>query len=336
MLTRALRKASLFSLPLMPIVSLSSLLSLQPMASARQLVKVDGSSTVFPITEAVAEEFQKAQKGKVNVTVGISGTGGGFKKFCAGEIDVANASRPITPKEMQACKAAGISYIELPVAFDALTVVVNKANPINTISTDQLKSLYIEGSKLNNWNQVTKNNNTGKITTFAPGKDSGTFDYFREAILDKKDMRDDVTTSEDDNLLVKGVEQTKGGVGFFGLAYYDENKNRLKALAVNDGKGAVKPSAKTVMNGTYRPLSRPLLIYVSTKSMKDPDVQAFVRFYMNKGAGLAKEVGYVPLPGEVYKEALARFNKGKSGTVFSGRNTVGLKIQDIVRLETSE
>jgi phosphate transport system substrate-binding protein len=328
--------AVLLSLPLVPTLTLSSLLGLPIVAVARQLVKVDGSSTVFPITEAVAEEFQKAQKGKVNVTVGISGTGGGFKKFCAGEIDITNASRPITPKEMQACKAAGISFIELPVAFDALTVVVNKANPLNSISTDQLKSIFIQGSKMNNWEQVSRNNPTGKITTFAPGKDSGTFDYFREAILDKKDMRDDVTTSEDDNLLVKGVERTKGGIGFFGLAYYEENKNRLKSLAVNDGKGAVKPSMQTVMNGTYRPLSRPLLIYVSSKALKDPNVQSFVRFYMTKGAGLAREVGYVPLPSGVYKEALERFNRGKRGTVFAGRDTVGLKIQDIVRLEAIE
>lgn len=336
MFTRAARKASLLGLPLIPVVSFSSLLSLQTIATAREVVKVDGSSTVFPITEAVAEEFQKAQKGKVNVTVGISGTGGGFKKFCAGETDISNASRPIKPEEMKACKAAGISYIELPIAFDALTVVVNKANPINTISTDQLKSLYIQGSKINNWNQVTKNNNSGKVSTFAPGKDSGTFDYFREAILDKKDMRDDTTTSEDDNLLVKGVERTKGAIAFFGFSYYDANRGRLKALAIDDGKGAVKPSMETVINATYRPLSRPLLIYVSSKSLKNPNVQSFVRFYLAKAPKLVKEVGEIPLPAEVYKEALERFNKGKKGSVFAGRNTVGMSIKDIVKLEASE
>ncbi|HEY9601988.1 MAG TPA: PstS family phosphate ABC transporter substrate-binding protein, partial [Allocoleopsis sp.] len=228
-------------------------------------IKIDGSSTVYPITEAVAEDFQKQTRGAAKVTVGISGTGGGFKKFCAGETDISDASRPILAAEMEKCKAAGIEYIELPVAYDALTVVVNPQNNwVSSITVAELKKIWGPAAqgKVTNWNQVRQGFPDAPLKLFGPGADSGTFDYFTEAVNGKaKASRTDYTPSEDDNILVQGVSRDKNALGYFGVAYYEANKSKLKAVAIDGGKGPVLPSLKTVQDATYQPLSRPLFIY---------------------------------------------------------------------------
>ncbi|MGF1602760.1 MAG: PstS family phosphate ABC transporter substrate-binding protein [Thermosynechococcaceae cyanobacterium] len=300
-------------------------------------ISIDGSSTVFPLTEAVAEEFQKDVKGKVKVTVGISGTGGGFKKFCAGETDISNASRPITDTEKELCKAAGIEFIELPVAYDALTVVVHPANnSIKSMTVAELKKMWsaeTQGS-VSKWSDVNSSWPNAKMDLYAPGTDSGTFDYFNEAIVDKK-HRSDITASEDDNILVQGVARDNNAIAYFGYAYYEANKNRLKAVAIDDGKGPVLPSREAVENGTYTPLSRPIFIYVSKKVATRPDVSQFVNFYLKNAATYSAEVGYIPLPQAAYTSATTNFQNGKTGSVFSGRDTVGVKIADLLKLEAS-
>ncbi len=300
-------------------------------------ISIDGSSTVFPVTEAVAEEFQKDVKGKVKVTVGISGTGGGFKKFCAGETDISNASRPITDTEKELCKAAGIEFIELPVAYDALTVVVHPANnSIKSMTVAELKKMWsaeTQGS-VSKWSDVNSSWPNAKMDLYAPGTDSGTFDYFNEAIVDKK-HRSDITASEDDNILVQGVARDNNAIAYFGYAYYEANKNRLKAVAIDDGKGPVLPSREAVENGTYTPLSRPIFIYVSKKVATRPDVSQFVNFYLKNAATYSAEVGYIPLPQAAYTSATTNFQNGKTGSVFSGRDTVGVKIADLLKLEAS-
>lgn len=297
-------------------------------------IKIDGSSTVFPITEAVAEEFQK--KGAARVTVGVSGTGGGFKKFCRGETDIANASRPITPKEMADCKAAGISYIELPVAYDALTVVVNPQNTwAKNLTTAELKKLWAPESQgqVTKWSQVRQGFPDAPIKLFGPGANSGTFDYFTEAINGKaKASRSDFTASEDDNVLVQGVSRDKNAIAYFGYAYYAENQGKLKAVAVNN----VMPTSTTVQNGTYTPLSRPLFIYVSSKSADKPQVKQFVQFYMSNAGRFAKEVKYVALPTQAYAIATSHFNKKKLGTVFAGDTKTGMTINQLLQLEAKQ
>ncbi|MCA1994770.1 MAG: PstS family phosphate ABC transporter substrate-binding protein [Coleofasciculus sp. S288] len=285
-------------------------------------IKIDGSSTVYPITEAVAEEFQNQKRGSVRVTVGISGTGGGFKKFCSGETDISNASRPIKESEMEACKAAGIDYIELPVAYDALTVVVHPQNTWATSMTvSELKKLWEPGAqgKITKWNQVRSSWPDAPLKLFGPGADSGTFDYFTEEVVgESKASRTDYTPSEDDNVLVQGVSRDRNAIGYFGLAYYEANKSRLKAVAIDDEKGtegAVLPSPETVNNGTYKPLSRPIYIYVKKAATEKPEVREFVEFYLQNAAKLAEEVAYVPLPAADYAKARERFAKGETGRV---------------------
>lgn len=305
------------------------------LASAQTTIKVDGSSTVFPITEAVAEEFQKSVGGKTQVTVGISGTGGGFKKFCRGETDVQDASRPILQKELNACKEAGITFLELPVAFDALTVVVNPKNDwAKTLTVAQLKLIWSPESqgKITSWNQVDPKFPALPLKLYGAGSDSGTFDYFTEAVNGKaKSTRSDYTASEDDNVLVQGVSNDKGAIGYFGMAYYTENQSRLKAVAVDNGKGGVLPSERTVMDGTYQPLSRPLFIYVSSKSLEKPEVKAFVEFYLKNVPTLAREVKYVPLPESAYKIGMERVQKKLVGTAFEGKESIGGKIDDLMK-----
>src|SRR5688572_7162011 len=303
-----------------------------------QLVKVDGSSTVFPVTEAVAEDFQKAKKGAVRVTVGISGTGGGFKKFCRGETDVSNASRPILKKEMDDCRAAGIEYYELPVAFDALTVVINPKNSfIKSLTVAELKKLWEPAAqgKVTRWSQINPAWPDQPVKLFGPGADSGTFDYFTEAVVGKsKSSRGDFTASEDDNVLVTGVSRDVNGLGYFGYAYYIENKDKLKAVPIVNDKGqAVEPSMEAVLKGAYTPLARPIFIYVSAKSLARPEVKEFVEYYMTNGAALAKEVKYVPLPDSAYKTALQHVQKGKKGTVFGGVAEVGVTIDELLKRE---
>ena len=302
-----------------------------------QTVKIDGSSTVFPITEAVAEEFQSAKKGKIRVTVGISGTGGGFKKFCRGEIDISDASRPIKQSEIDNCRKAGIDFVELPVAFDALTVVINPKNDwATTMTVADLKKMWEPGAqgKIMSWNQVRSNWPKEPLKLFGPGADSGTFEYFTEAVAGKaKASRGDFTASEDDNVLVQGVATDKNSLGYFGFAYYAENQNKLKAVSIDGGKGGVQPSAKTVEDGTYQPLSRPIFIYVSKKSMSKPEVKEFVEFYLTKAPPLVKEVKYVPLPAKAYSLALEHFRKGKFGSVFGGKSEVGVTIEELLKRE---
>lgn len=301
--------------------------------AADKIIKIDGSSTVYPITEAVAEEFQKAQK--VKVTVGESGTGGGFKKFCRGETDISDASRPISQKEMDACKEAGIQYIELPVAFDALTVVVNSKNDwVKGLTVDELKKIWQPGSSIKNWKQVNSTYPDKAMGLFGPGTASGTFDYFTEAINGKsKASRTDYTPSEDDNVLVQGVSGNVGGLAYFGMAYYEENKDKLKAVPImaKAGSPGVLPSVATVMDGTYQPLSRPIFIYVNaTSAAFKPEVKAFVNYYLENAPALVKEVKYVPLTSEDYAAVKAHFKSLKPGTGFGGKNEVGIKVKDLI------
>lgn len=308
-------------------------------AAKAQTVRIDGSSTVFPITEAVAEDFQKMKRGKVRVTVGISGTGGGFKKFCRGETDISNASRPILKAEMDECKKNGVEYMELPVAYDALTVVVNPRNSwIKSMTVAELKKIWEPAAqgKITTWNQVNPAWPKAPLKLFGAGADSGTFDYFTEAINGKsKASRGDFTASEDDNVLVQGVSRDLNALGFFGFAYYVENRDKLKAVPIveKDGKPAVSPSLETVVNGTYQPLARPIFIYVNAKSAQKPEVKEFVEYYNKHGEKLAKEVKYVPLPPKAYTHNLETFASKKLGTKFGGENKVGLTIEDLMKLE---
>jgi phosphate transport system substrate-binding protein len=323
---------------LLLFISLATFLAFVPSVAQSQVIQIDGSSTVFPITEAIAEEFQKAKKGKVKVTVGISGTGGGFKKFCRGETDISDASRPISSKEIADCKESGIQYVELPVAFDALTVVINPKNDwASTLTVADLKKMWEPGAqgKVTNWNQIRPNWPNAPLKLFGPGADSGTFEYFTEAVVGKsKSSRGDFTASEDDNILVQGVSNDRNALGYFGYAYYAENTKKLKAAAIDDGKGKpVAPSAKTVEDGTYQPLSRPIFIYVSSKSMEKPEVKEFVEFYLKHASSLVKEVKYVPLPTKAYSMAMEHFQKKKLGTVFGGKPEVGVTIEELLKRE---
>ena len=304
-----------------------------------QVIKIDGSSTVYPITEAVAEEFQKAKKNAIKVTVGISGTGGGFKKFCRDETDISNASRPITKSEMELCKAAGVEYVEMPVAFDALTVVINPKNAfLKQATVEEMKMLWEPAAqgKITKWNQINPAWPDAPIKLFGAGADSGTFEYFTEAMVGKaKSSRGDYTASEDDNVLVQGVSRDVNAIGYFGYAYYAENKAKLKALPIVNPKTgkAVEPSAANVENGTYAPLSRPIFIYVKAKSLDKPEVKEFIEFYMKNGATLTKEVKYVPLPASAYTGNVEHMKKKKLGTVFGGHNEIGITVEEVMKRE---
>ncbi|HBI22744.1 MAG TPA: protein sphX [Nitrospiraceae bacterium] len=310
---------------------------------AAPIIKIDGSSTVFPITEAVAEEFQKLEKGKIKVTVGISGTGGGFKRFCIGETDISDASRPIKPTEVELCKKNGIEYIELPVAYDGLAVMVNpKNNWVDYITVKELKRIWEPAAqgKVTKWSQVRPGWPDKEIHLFGPGVDSGTFDYFTEAIVGKGGAsRGDYTASEDDNVLVQGIATDALALGFFGVAYYDHNKDRLKLVPVDDendtnGIGPVFPEYENVVKGTYQPLARPIFIYINRKSADKSEVVKFVEFYMKNGAALSKEVGYISLPDKAYDIALKRYEKRIAGSVFGGHGAqVGVKIEDLLQKE---
>ncbi len=296
-------------------------------------VKIDGSSTVYPLTEAVAEEFQKAKQGSINVTVGISGTGGGFKKFLRKETDISDASRPILQQEFDEARRQGIKFIELPVAFDALSVVVHPDNTwVDHLTTSELRLIWAPEAqgKITNWKQVRSTFPDQPLSLFGPGSDSGTFDYFTEVIVGKpKASRGDYMASEDDNVLVQGVSKDKGALGYFGYAYYVENRNRIKLVPIDAGKGPIEPSEDTVHNGTYSPLSRPLFIYVNAESLNRPEVAEFVEFYLDRIAELAKEVGYVPLPKDAYEKAKQRLKKRETGTIFHMHSEAGVTIEQL-------
>lgn len=301
-------------------------------------VRIDGSSTVFPITEAVAEEFQKAKRNQVKVTVGVSGTGGGFRKFCRGETDVQNASRPITKNEIAECQKNGVQYIEMPVAYDALSVVVNPKNAwLKEITVDELRRIWEPGAqgKITRWNQVNPAWPDRPLKLFGAGTDSGTFDYFTEAVNGKsKASRGDFTASEDDNVLVQGVSRDVDALGFFGFAYYAENRDKLKSLPISwKGGRAVQPTEETVINGTYQPLSRPIFIYLNANSAKRAEVREFAEFYNRNSSKLVKEVKYVPLPAAAYNYNLDALAKNRVGTKFGGENLVGVTIEQLMKLE---
>ncbi len=284
-------------------------------SQGRATVKVDGSSTVFPITEAVAEEFQNKKRGAVRVTVGISGTGGGFKKFCAGETHISNASRPIKSSEIELCKRNGIEFIEIPVAYDAITVVINPNNTwARSMTVDELKKLWepsAEG-RITKWSQIRSGWPDAPISLFGPGTDSGTFDYFTDEIVGESGAsRADYTASEDDNILVLGVSRNQNALGYFGYAYYDANRSAISSVAVNN----VQPSSTTVNNGSYTPLSRPIYIYVSKQAAEIQDVREFVEYYLTDGTQFVSEVAYVPLSSSDYQAAMRRFRSRQTGAV---------------------
>jgi len=305
-------------------------------------VKIDGSSTVYPLSEAVAEEFRNAEGG-IRVTVGESGTGGGFKKFSRAEIDINDASRPIKEEEIELCKQGKVDFIELPVAYDGLVVVVNKENSfVDYLTVEELKKIWEPEAqgKIKTWNQIRPSFPNQPINLYGAGTASGTYDYFTEAIVGKaKSSRGDYNASEDDNVLVKGVSSDKNALGYFGLAYYTNNADKLKLVPINDGndangKGAISPSVQTVTDGTYQPLARPVFIYVSAASADKEDVKAFVKFYLQNAASLSKEIGSVPLPAEAYELGLKRFEAKKTGTVFTnGKKAVGINIADLLKAE---
>ena len=300
------------------------------------VIKIDGSSTVYPITEAVAEEF-KAETG-LDATVGVSGTGGGMKKFCAGETAVTGASRPIKDAEAAKCKAKGIEFIELPVAYDGLAVVVHPSNDwADTITVDELRKIWEAGAqeKIMKWSQVRDGWPDKKLNLFGPGTDSGTYDYFAEAITGEVGTRGDFTASEDDNILVQGVSGDEGAMGFFGFAYYSENEGKLKVLGVDDGSGKpVEPSLETVANGTYQPLSRPLFLYISKNSLERPEVKKFANFYVQNMNELSKEVGYIPLPDKATELVTNRLEAQKTGSLFEGGGSkVGVTVEELLATE---
>lgn len=327
---------------LMTALNIISTLMLSPSAHAAvPVIKVDGSSTVFPITEAMAEEFQATKKGQIRVTVGISGTGGGFKKFCRGETDLQDASRPIQESELKDCNKAGIKFIELPIGYDATALVVNPKNTfLKEIKIDELKKMWEPSAqgKVIQWSQVNSTWPKENLKLFGAGSDSGTFDYFTEAIVGKaRSSRGDYTASEDDNTLVTGVANDKFALGYVPMAYYEENKAKLKAVGiinVKTGK-AVLPSKQTVEDGTYQPLSRPIFIYVSEKALQKPEVKEFTKFYLENAQKIVPAVKYVALPAKAYETAKEHFNKNRLGTVFKGHSEIGMKIEDLLKKEAT-
>jgi phosphate transport system substrate-binding protein len=306
------------------------------------LITIDGSSTVFPISEAMAEEFGKANTGVRTPTVGISGTGGGFQKFCRGETDISNASRPIRPAEIEACQKAGVEYIELPIAYDGIAIVTNPANTwTNEITVAELRTLWAPEAqgKVTRWNQLRPAWPNREIRLFGAGVDSGTYDYFTEAIVGKEGAsRGDFTSSEDDNVIVQGVASDELALGFLPLAYVEQNRSRLKIVPVDDGKpdngkAPITPSAETVRDGTYQPLSRPLFIYVARKAAERPEVETFVQMFFERPE-LAREVGYIELTPQIYDLARKHFADRKIGTAFGeGGSQVGVTLEELLARE---
>lgn len=285
----------------------------------RGTITIDGSSTVYPISSAMAEEFENRYP-NVTVTVGISGTGGGFKKFLNGEIDIADASRPIKKEELVQAQQKGIEFLEVLVAFDGLAVVVNKENDwVDHLTVEELKRIWEPGSTIKRWSDIRPNWPNEPIRLFGPGTDSGTFDYFTEVICGKSGAsRADYTASEDDNVLVGGVSGEKYALGYFGIAYYEENKDRIRAVPIDGGKGPVYPSLEAVRNGDYVPLSRPLFIYVRKEAFGRSEVKKFLEFYLSdEMKPVVKETGYIPLPDEVYLLVRQRVEKELTGSLFS-------------------
>ena len=298
-------------------------------------ISIDGSSTVFPITEAMAEEFGNANS-NVKVTVGVSGTGGGFKKFCAGETAISDASRPIKQSEIDMCAESGLEYIELPVAIDGLSVIVNPANNfIECMTVEELHTMWAPEAEetIMKWNQVRDEWPDENFRLYAPGIDSGTFDYFTETVNgESQASRGDFLPSEDDNVLVTGIAGDEGALGYFGYAYYAENADRLKLLAIDGGNGCVLPTEETINNSTYSPLSRPLFIYVAATALEQPHVKAFVEFYLDSAnRSFISETGYIPFPDTVYALTLNKLQNGVTGSVFGGDNRLTGTVEEILQ-----
>ncbi|NER79839.1 MAG: PstS family phosphate ABC transporter substrate-binding protein [Leptolyngbya sp. SIO1D8] len=303
--------------------------------SADQVISIDGSSTVYPITDAIANDFLASGAVTGAVEVSFSGTGDGFEKFCAGETVVNNASRPISEVEMEVCRDADIRYFELPVGFDAITIAVNPENTwAEDITVEELKLVWADAAQRNvtAWNEIRSDWPNRTIALYGPGTASGTYDYFTEVILGKDTAgRSDYIASEDDELLVNGISQDPNALGYFGFAYYEENQDALKSLGVDSGEGPVAPSREAVERGQYHPLSRPLFIYVNAQAAQEnPTLQAFVEFYLENAPTVVQDVGYVPLPQEGYEVAITQFYRGKVGTVFDGQLQPGLTIRELL------
>lgn len=307
-------------------------------AGTPSIIAIDGSSTVFPITEAVAEEFQKGNPARV--TIGVSGTGGGFKKFCKKETVISGASRPIKPSEVKLCGENKVEYIELPVAYDGISVVLHPDNDwVDEFTIAELKTLWEPEAqgKITKWSQIRTGWPDKEIHLFGAGVDSGTYDYFTKAIVGvEHKSRGDFTSSEDDNVLVQGVSTDPLALGFFGFAYYSENAKKLKVAPINDGndengKGAIPPSLKSIADGTYQPLARPIFIYVSKEGAQRPEVKAFIEYYVGKGEALVKEAGYIPLGKKANELVLSRFSSGTTGSLFDGKGSkVGATVEELL------
>jgi phosphate transport system substrate-binding protein len=305
-------------------------------------ITVDGSSTVYPITEAVAEEF-RAQNPNVRITIGVSRTGGGFKKFTRGEIDIADASHPINESELKAAAENKVRFVELPVAYDCIAVVVNPKNFwVDRMTVAELRRLWEPRAqgRIMRWYQIRPGWPYRRIHLFGPAVNSGTFEYFTEAVMGKAGVsRADFTSSTDDNFIVQRVSSDEDALAFLGYAYYRENLQRLKAVPIDDGRvedgqGAVPPGPDTIKNGTYQPLSRAIFIYVNKEAISRPEVRAFVQFYLNSALDLVPQLGYVPLPEETYRLVAERFKKGTAGSVFAGQPEIGVPIERLLRKES--
>lgn len=332
------KKISSASLRFISLGIAVAFLSITSRVTAQEIsaIAIDGSSTVYPITQKVVEDYQSSKEQSINIKVDFSGTSGGFEKFCRGETDISNASRPIQVKEMEACNSSEVRYIELPIAFDALTVVVNPENDwLDSLTVEELGIIWSPeaAGKITNWNQIRPSFPNKPLNLYAPGQDSGTFDYFTEAIVGKSGAsRQDITQSEDDDVLVEQVSQDTNALGYFGLAYYEQHTEHLKAIAIDSGSGAVVPSAQTVEQAEYQPLSRPLFIYINAASaQKKPDLRQFIDFYLAQVPEQVKEIGYVPLPEEAYLINKVTFHKGEVGTVFDGQSQFNLTIPELLR-----
>ncbi len=326
-----LRKKHLVCLAIISLLSACGTKSSQE----SQPVSIDGSSTVYPITEAIVSKFNSTQNSPIEVKVGFSGSIGGFKKFCEGETDINNASVPIPLRFMEECKKKDVAYIELPVAFDALTVVVHPTNNWSTTMTvEELKTIWQPEAenKIKNWSQVNSQWPDQTMNLFGPGRDSGTFEFFTAAIVGvPNESRDDYVFSEDDDALVNGVAQDPNALGYFGYAYYSQNKNRLQAVAVDNGNGGILPSNQTIQDNSYRPLTRPLFIYVNAKkAQENPALQKFIRFYLAEVQNVVEQVGYLPLPESAYKSALVNFETHQIGTVFNGKPALNATITELL------
>ncbi len=300
-----------------------------------QPISIDGSSTVYPITDSIAKDFNSQAKNPVDVNVGFSGSIGGFEKFCAGETDINNASVPIPQNMMAECKQNNVAYIELPIAFDAITVVINPQNDwAETMTVGELKTLWqpsAEG-KITQWNQINPQWPKQTINLFGPGKDSGTFEYLTIAIMGQEGAsRNDYVFSEDDEAIVNGVRQDSNGLGYFGYAYYEQNQDKLTAVAIDNGEGPIIPSAETIKDNSYRPLTRPLFIYINAKKAQDnPALAEFVEYYLEKAPEVIATVGYVPLPDSAYHVAKIHFEKNHTGTVFNGQPVINVTITELL------